>query len=687
VGLGKWTERIASAGDVARWRREPDYAISLQCRTVRAIDIDVPDPAKADAIELLILNTLDGIVLPKRYRENSGKRLLGFRFDGLMPKRVIPVDGGIVEFLGDGQQFVASGSHDSGVPYLWDCAGGLPSAFPALTADELEHVWSTMVMLLATGEPKIAREKRAVALDPDAQVETSDEQAAWLYEHWDVYETGQEGQIFLRCPFEHEHTTDSNETATAYFIAGTGGYERGHWVCLHGHCTGREDADFERGTGYRGANFTALEALSTIPSVLPTASGTALGRYHLPEFKTSDLPMPGLKRDKNGLIGTTADNLNKLLVIPEVIKMHLGLDTFRNDIMWSHLGYEPGNERWQPFSDADYTRVRIMLERIGLEAIGIEMLRAAVHFAAAQREFDSAQVWLAGLAWDGVPRVRRFMTDYLGAADTPYTAAVSRYIWTALAGRVVEPGCQVDMVPILYGAQGLRKTTAVKMMAPSGETYTDINLSERDDNLSRRLRGKLIGELEELRGLQSRDSEAIKAWITRTHEEWIPKFKEFGTTFARRLLLIGTTNKGQMLADETGERRWLPMALIGKIDIDAIKRDRDQLWAEGAAMHRIIGVDWEDAERLARDEHEFFKVEDPWQPSVAAWLAEVDLGGLTVLDKSGGVSAVDVLVGALGMAPRDIDHGRKMRVSRIMISLGLAQERVGKSRERMWVRV
>lgn len=689
VGLGKWTAFHASTADVERWSREPDYGMAVQARAVRAIDIDVPDPDKADAIEQMIVTVLDGIVLPARRRANSGKRLLAFRYEPEMTKRVVPVDGGIVEFLGDGQQFIAAGTHDSGFPYAWDCAAGLPASIPVLTDSELAAVWSTLVALFATGDPTIARAKREGAGTVfDGSI--TDSFGQWLVEHWEVYDTGPDGQLYLRCPFEDDHTSDSGITSTAYFMAGTGGYERGHMKCLHAHCAARSDHEFQEKTGYIGSSFEALPMrVISPPVVVPGAVPRVIPRYFIPEIDVSDHDLPALTRDRQNRIEATSDNLNKLLLRPDITQTRLALDMFKEEIVWCDWEAPVGDEPWQGFTDADYVRMKIILERVGVKSVAKEVLRDAVHFAASQREFDSAQEWLSRQEWDGVPRVADFLSRYIGVEDTPYARAVSRYLWTALAGRVIVPGCQADMVPIFYGAQGTRKTSAIKALAPSVDTYTDINLTDRGDDLSRRLRGRLVGELEELRGLRSRDSESIKAWITRTHEDWIPKFKEFSTVFPRRVVLVGSTNESAFLADDSGERRWLPVevATHGPIDVDAIRRDCAQLWAEGAALHRIDGVQWAEAEAAARDVHVDYKIDDAWVPIVERWLRQpADVTGTrTNGEPENGLSASDILVGALGIPARDIDHGRKMRIGKVMKACGYVQDKFGKNRDRRWV--
>src|SRR5690606_13267649 len=104
---------------------------------------------------------------------------------------------------------------------------------------------------------------------------------------------------------------------------------------------------------------------------------------------------------------------------------------------------------------------------------------------------------------------------------------------------------KADMVPILVGTQGVGKSTAIAAMSPSPEFFAEVSFSEKDDDLSRKMRGKLVAEIGELRGLHSKEMESVKAFITRTHEHWIPKYREFETTFPRRLVFIGSTNKDQ----------------------------------------------------------------------------------------------------------------------------------------------
>lgn len=134
-GIPQWTSARVKPEQISAWSREPDYGICVQTRNVRAFDIDVTDPELASEIALTI-ERLVGRPLPRRFRENSSKLLLAFRSPGPCPKRILKTRAGNVELLGDGQQFVACGTHPSGARYQW--LGGLPTEIPEVTREQLE---------------------------------------------------------------------------------------------------------------------------------------------------------------------------------------------------------------------------------------------------------------------------------------------------------------------------------------------------------------------------------------------------------------------------------------------------------------------------------------------------------------------------------------------------------------------
>ncbi len=263
------------------------------------------------------------------------------------------------------------------------------------------------------------------------------------------------------------------------------------------------------------------------------------------------------------------------------------------------------------FVDADYVNVAIKLEDAGFATISMGNLKEATRKVFRDNTFDSAIDWANGLVWDGVERVPDLLNKYFGVEESPYEAACSMYFATAMAGRLLVPGIQADMVPVLIGDQGVGKTRSVMALAPMADTYGEIDLGNtRDSDMGRQLRGKLICELGELKGLKSRDSEWIKSWITKSAEEWVPKYLEYATLMPRRCVFIGTSNEPEFLVDTTGNRRWLPLNVVRPCDPDAVKRDRDQIWAEAIHYFKLMGVAWQAAQELGKDRHSKHIIKD-----------------------------------------------------------------------------
>lgn len=660
VGIVKWTEKQATSGEIAAWSANRDYGICLQTRYARALDIDVPDQALSDAILAAFVREvgLDLLVdiLPVRSRSNSGKQLLLFALPGSFGKRKFNVEGGIVEFLGNGQQCIVAGTHTSGVRYEW--LGGLPLDVTEISLELFERAWANLVATFATGGAVAGKVGQSVNRPTGATI--NDDMVPFLQAEGWVRHIESDGRVHIRCPFESEHSGDpaeASETATTYFPAGVGGFQQGHFRCLHAHCEGRSDDEYLDSLGYIASKFTDETDNDLI--------------YGAPEAL-----LPRFKRDGKGVIEATLTNIEAALRSAKTAGWRIAYDTFKDEVMMATSKGSIDKVQWRPMTDGDYTRLRLKLEAIGFKPVGRELMRDAVTYIAEEITIDTAQVWLGSLRWDGVPRVEKFMHNYFGTEDTDYAKEIGRYLWSALAGRIIEPGCKADMMPILYGAQGIRKSSGIAAMAPRVDCFCELSFSEiTHDNIARKMRGMLVAEFAEMDGLHGREIESTKKFVTRTHEQWVPKFKEFTTTFARRLVFIGSTNGDELLEDVTGNRRWLPIEVgkRGDVEVDAIRRDAEQLWAEGAILFSLNGVHYDGAERLAVAEHDAFKVSDVWDDIISAWL-KLQFDNL----ESGqpeGFTLDSVLHGALGIPSRDMTKAHQMRGSKSMRKLGYSKHR------------
>jgi len=668
VGIPKWTQHQATDKDIGRWSKDSRLGICVIARQCKAIDIDIADPVIAAEVREFI--TMGAGALPIRRRPNSGKCLLAFRLPVDFPKRVIKTAHGIIELLSEKQQFVAVSTHPSGVRYEWvdtDGVIGLPAELPELTMAELDIVWQALIDKYALPDGARTERNGLVPVKPRQVEDMQDAMVTWLEENGWVTGFERDGRVNVRCPWEDEHTTDTGPSATTYFPAGVGGFATGNWRCLHSHCADRTIGDFQEASGYIASGFEVVESVANAQGVVAQ-------------------PLPPFTRARNGQIEPVINNVLAALRRPDVCGMRIGLDDFKAALMCC----PKGEGEWRPFEDADYPRLASRLEQgaNGFKAIEKARLRDALTLVGQENRFDSAVEWVKRLEWDGLPRIERFFADYFGATDTPYAAAVGLYTFTALAGRALVPGTKADMVPVLIGPQGAGKTTGVRALAPHLDMFTEVSLDVRDDDLARKMRGTLVGEIGELRGLGTRDEEAIKQWVTRTHEEWTPKYMEYTTRFARRLVFFGTANRDEFLVDDTGNRRWLPLH-VGEVMVAAIERDCEQLWAEGRVLFERRGVAWQEAHELAQAEHYKFRVNsgEVWTEAVRVWLSSDTMDGDRGTPRGlGWFTLREVAAGALGMDLQRVAMRDEHRIGKVLRGLGCekTETSIGGIKRKAW---
>ena len=202
-----------------------------------------------------------------------------------------------------------------------------------------------------------------------------------------------------------------------------------------------------------------------------------------------------------------------------------------------------------------------------------------------ERRFNPLKDYVRGLPdWDGVQRVDRLLIDYLGAADTDYTKAVTRKTLIGAISRVLEPGCKFDTVLVLDGKTGIGKSTLLRRLG--GEWFSDsLSLADtRDKTAAEKLRGVWIMEIGEMQGTRKADVDIMKGFISRQVDEYRPAYGRVVERHPRTCIICGTTNSTTgFLRDTTGNRRFWPVPVDGSGDKsiwDMTDEERDQIWAE-----------------------------------------------------------------------------------------------------------
>src|SRR5215475_4150500 len=212
-----------------------------------------------------------------------------------------------------------------------------------------------------------------------------------------------------------------------------------------------------------------------------------------------------------------------------------------------------------------------------------QTVETAVRTLANHHQFHPVRDYLDGLVWDGVPRIDRWLVTYGGAEDTEYAQAVGALVLVAAVRRVREPGCKFDEMVVLESEQGRNKSKALEILAVEPEWFTDnLPLGLPAKETIEALSGHWIVEVSELQGMRKSDIDKVKAFLSRNTDRARMSYDRTVTEARRQCVIIGTTNSEQYLRDLTGNRRFRPVR-VERFDLEGLRRDRDQLWAEAAA--------------------------------------------------------------------------------------------------------
>lgn len=235
---------------------------------------------------------------------------------------------------------------------------------------------------------------------------------------------------------------------------------------------------------------------------------------------------------------------------------------------------------WQPLNDATCAAIRdFFITAYQLDPGRSGLLEALKHLAW-RNPYNPLAEELLELEHDGKERIDKFFVTYGGAANNALTRATGRLFWQSIAGRALYPGCDCQVIIVLYGPQGCLKSTTLRAIAGDASRFTDQDVvhlpAERQQEA---LRGRWIVEASELGGFDRHAVEKIKAFISRTHDRARPAWGTASIDQPRSFIIVATTNEMQILRDSTGNRRFLPIE-VRRFDIEAVRRDRDQLLAE-----------------------------------------------------------------------------------------------------------
>ena len=336
----------------------------------------------------------------------------------------------------------------------------------------------------------------------------------------------------------------------------------------------------------------------------------------------------GLQRDRSGNPTCNHSNIVALLTNHPGWNNVFVTDTFDHvkKVLkpLPHDGYSKADFKPRQLVDNDYTKVCIWLNDHGIISVQKSTVIDAVQAVCAQQTFNPLDDYfrhIQKLHSTDDDLLDSWMTQFLGVQtqsddDHTYVAAVSRLMLIQAVARAKKPGCKADSVIILEGEQGTGKSTALRILF-SEENFGDQLPHMGSKDASSYVDGKWGIELAELEFKKKNEIETIKAFISRQSENYRPAFGREEIESPRTCVFIGTTNSGEYLADQTGNRRFLPIK-TGVIDQEALSDYRDRLWAAAAHAYDSGEQYWlrPEVAAIAQDQAKQRLEQDPWVETI-----------------------------------------------------------------------
>jgi DNA polymerase I-like protein with 3'-5' exonuclease and polymerase domains len=221
----------------------------------------------------------------------------------------------------------------------------------------------------------------------------------------------------------------------------------------------------------------------------------------------------------------------------------------------------------------------------------MQACRNAIRAEAENGIFDEVKDWIGALTdWDGVARLDGLLVNYAGADPQAHSAEYlalvgSKYIMQVL-NRALNPSAKADYSWAFTALQGIGKDMLLEALfapyyregiPPPGSNPADF---------AQGIAGAIVAHAAEMSAWRKADVDERKATLTRCVDYGRPAYGYEARAYPRRVCFTFTINDLEFMVDPTGDRRYWPVSALRElVDVESLRRDRDQIFAE--ALHRL----------------------------------------------------------------------------------------------------
>ncbi len=218
---------------------------------------------------------------------------------------------------------------------------------------------------------------------------------------------------------------------------------------------------------------------------------------------------------------------------------------------------------------------------------------------------------IQSVKWDGKDRVNQIYDIFGIPVDTEeglYSRIfILKWLKQCVCGLFnnIDNPFSLDIILIFQGKQGIGKTRFFEMLALNSKFFGEgICLDPRDKDSIIQATSKWISELGELGSTMKKDMDSVKAFLTKSTDEYRTPYGKASLHYPRMTSFVGTVNDEQFLIDQTGNRRFvtipLPLDLVIDYNTQIKPFNALQLWAQ--VYELVRNEDKSSCFRLSEDE-------------------------------------------------------------------------------------
>lgn len=190
--------------------------------------------------------------------------------------------------------------------------------------------------------------------------------------------------------------------------------------------------------------------------------------------------------------------------------------------------------------------------------------------------------------WDGVDRVSEIYNIFrIPIDDTLSRALIYKWLMQGVCGLFnnIENPFSLDIVLVFQGNQGIGKTRFLEKLALHPKFFAEgCCIDPRNKDSIMLATNKWICELGEIGSTMKKDIDSVKAFLSRSTDEYRTPYGRAMLQYPRITSFVGTVNDEQFLVDQTGNRRFATVPLPPDLEIDYETQIKPfnaiQLWSQ-----------------------------------------------------------------------------------------------------------